>query len=88
MTTLTIADARSHLADAINKVVYAGERISFVRRGKPVAALVSVDDLATLQRIEDDEDMRDAVRAIKEYDANPKIAENYTVFRRKQGLGK
>jgi len=71
MTTLSIVEARNHLADAINRVTYAGERIVFARRGKPVAALVSAEDLALLQRIEDAEDIRAATRVLKEYERNP-----------------
>jgi len=68
MTVLSIGEARNKLADAINRVSYGGERIVFARRGKPVAALVSASDLDTLQHIEDTEDLRDAVKALKEYE--------------------
>ena len=67
MTVLSIGEARNKLADVINRVSYGGERIVFARRGKPVAALVSADDLDTLRRMEDAEDMRDAAKALKEY---------------------
>ena len=36
-----------------------------------VAALVSSEDLALLQRIEDAEDIRAATKVLKEYDKNP-----------------
>jgi len=68
MTVLSIGEARNKLADVINRVSYGGERIIFARRGKPVAALVSADDLDTLRRMEDTEDMRDAAKALKEYE--------------------
>ena len=68
MTVLSIGEARNKLADVINRVSYGGERIVFARRGKPVAALVSADDLDTLRRMEDAEDMRDAAKALKEYE--------------------
>ena len=71
MTTLSIAQARNNLADAINRVSYGGERVLFSRRGKPVAALVSAEDLALLQRIEDAEDIRAARKALRQYDRNP-----------------
>lgn len=71
MTTLSIAEARNGLAEAINRVSYGGERVVFARRGKPVAALVSPADLALLQRIEDAEDIRTAAKVLKEYDRNP-----------------
>jgi prevent-host-death family protein len=71
MTTLSIAEARNSLADAINRVSYGGERVVFARRGKPVAVLVSPEDLSLLQRIEDAEDTKAAVKVLKEYERNP-----------------
>jgi prevent-host-death family protein len=61
-----VADIRNNLADALNRVAYAGERIVLERRGKGVAALVSMDDLALLQRIEDEQDIKAARKALKE----------------------
>ena len=71
MTTLSRAEARNSLADAINRVSYGGERVVFARRGKPVAVLVSPEDLNLLQRIEDAEDTKSAVKVLKEYERNP-----------------
>jgi prevent-host-death family protein len=68
MTVLSIGEARNKLADVINRVSYGGERIVFARRGKPVAALVSADDLDALRRMEDAEDLRDAAKALNEYE--------------------
>ena len=39
---MNVVDIRYKLADAINRVAYAGERIVLERRGKGVAALVSL----------------------------------------------
>ena len=62
---MNVADIRNNLADAINRVAYAGERIVLERRGKGVAALVSVEDLALLERIEDEADIKAARKALK-----------------------
>ena len=70
MTVLSIGEARNKLADVINRVSYGGERIVFARRGKPVAALVSTEDLDTLRHIEDTKDIRDAVKTLKAYSHN------------------
>jgi prevent-host-death family protein len=61
-----ITDIRDNLADALNRVAYGGERIVLERRGKGVAALVSLDDLATLERLEDESDIKAARKALKE----------------------
>jgi prevent-host-death family protein len=71
---MTFVQARGGLAEALNRVCYGGERILIARRGKPVAGLVSADDLETLQRIEDAEDLRDARKALADYKRNPASA--------------
>jgi prevent-host-death family protein len=42
-------EAKTHLSEYINRVHYRGERILIERHGKPVAALVSTEDLARLE---------------------------------------
>jgi len=74
MTTLTFVQARNGLAEALNRVRYGGERILIARRGKPIAALVSAEELEVLQRIEDAEDLRDARKALARYRKNPASA--------------
>jgi prevent-host-death family protein len=63
---VSIANIRNHLADALNRVAYAGERVVLERRGKPVAVLVSVEDLELLEQLENEEDLRAARKARKE----------------------
>ncbi len=63
---MKVAEIRNNLADAINRVAYSGERIVLERRGKGVAALVSVEDLELLQRLEDEADIKAARKALKE----------------------
>ncbi len=63
---MKVVDVRNNLADALNRVAYAGERIVLERRGKGVAALVSMEDLALLERVEDEQDVRAARKALKE----------------------
>ena len=68
---VSITDARGSLADIANKVAYQGRRFVFVRRGKGVAALVSVDDLAVLEALEDASDVRAARKALKDRGSRP-----------------
>jgi len=42
-------EAETHLSEYINRVYYRGERIVIERHGKPVAALVGIEDLARLE---------------------------------------
>ena len=44
-----VTQARSELADLVNRVVYGGERVVLTRHGRPVAALVAAADLELLE---------------------------------------
>jgi PHD/YefM family antitoxin component YafN of YafNO toxin-antitoxin module len=55
--------ARSSLSEMVNKAAFAKERFVLTRQGKAVAALISAQDLALLERLEDEMDIRDADRA-------------------------
>ena len=61
-----IADIRNNLAECLNRVAYQGYRIILERRGKGVAALVSMEDLTLLETIEDREAVKAARRATSE----------------------
>jgi prevent-host-death family protein len=70
MTTLPISEAREHLADLANRVSLLGERVVVERRGKNLFALVSVEDLELLERLEDKLDL-DAIRAATKESSKP-----------------
>lgn len=65
-TTISTAEARKNFADLVNKVAYGREPIVLTRRGQGIAALVSMDELELLQRIEDHMDIEDAKKALAE----------------------
>ena len=48
-----VAEIRNNFAELLNRVAYAGERVVLERRGKGVAALVSMDDLELLEKLEE-----------------------------------
>jgi prevent-host-death family protein len=68
MTTLNVTEIRDNLSEAISRVAYKGERILVRRSGKDVVAIVSVDDLATLEALEDKRDIEAADAALAESD--------------------
>ena len=63
---MSVKSIRDNLADAINRVADAGERVVLTRKSKGVAALVSMDDLAALQKLEDEADVKAARKALAE----------------------
>ena len=70
MTHLTASQLRDDVATAINRVALVGERIVLRRNRKDVAALVSMEDLALLERLEDRLDYEDAEKVLAEMQAN------------------
>ncbi|MBM3474897.1 MAG: type II toxin-antitoxin system Phd/YefM family antitoxin [Armatimonadetes bacterium] len=54
MVHIGLTEIRSQFHDAIRKVQFGGERIVLERQGRPVAALVSLEDLELLEEIEDE----------------------------------
>jgi len=68
MTQITVSELRDHIADTLNRVAFQGERIILERHGKPQVALIPVEDLELLKRLEDKEDIEDARKALAEDD--------------------
>jgi antitoxin Phd len=64
--TITIADARKNFADIVNKVAYGKESFILTRRGQEIAALISIEELKLLQKIEDIVDIEDARKSLEE----------------------
>jgi prevent-host-death family protein len=59
MADISTVDARNRFADFVNRVGYGKERIILTRHGKPVAAMIPIEDLEYLEAIEADEDAYD-----------------------------
>ena len=61
MTTVSAEEARNQFAEILNKVAYGHERTIVTRRGKRVAAIVSIEDFELLEAVSDElEDRADA----------------------------
>lgn len=66
MLRIKASDARQDFAELLNRVAYSGERVVLHRRGKNVAALVSLEDLELLRALEDRLDNQAAEAALAE----------------------
>lgn len=69
MTTVTAKQLKECPAEVIGRVQYGHERVAVTRHGKEVAAVVSIEDARLLERLEEMLDLRDAMAAIAEADA-------------------
>lgn len=64
MTEMPISAARDHLGEVVSRVEHAHERAVLTRHGRPVAAVISIEDLRTLERAEDEADLSAARAAL------------------------
>jgi prevent-host-death family protein len=84
MTTLNIFEARRNLGATLDRVAADGDRFVLARRGKPLAVLVSPDDLARLEEMEDADDLRAARASLSEHRRNPSGAVTVAEYRTKR----
>ena len=49
MLEMSTVEARENFSDLINKAAYGNQRVVLTRRGKPLVAVVSLDDLDQLK---------------------------------------
>ncbi len=66
MDSLNTTEARENLADVLNRVAYAKSRVRITRRGREIAAVVPIEDLELIERLENEIDVREAKRALEE----------------------
>jgi len=66
MTTISAARIRETLGETLNRVGYGHERVIIEKHGRPVAALISMEDLRLLQALEDRLDVDAAREALAE----------------------
>jgi PHD/YefM family antitoxin component YafN of YafNO toxin-antitoxin module len=70
MDDISTSRIRNPVSAAVNRVAYNKERIMIHRQGRKVAAMVPVEDLKLLERLEEESDLQDARNAMKEKGEN------------------
>jgi prevent-host-death family protein len=64
--TMSIVQARNEFATLVNRAAFGKERLLLSRHGKPVVALVPIEDVELIERLQDEMDIADAVEARNE----------------------
>lgn len=64
MTRLNASEVRNDFAVTLNRVAYGKDRVVLHRRGKDLAAIIPMDDLALLQALEDYMDVEEARKVL------------------------
>jgi len=70
MTKVGIGELRNALSNYLNRAAFGHERIIVASRGKPKAAVISIEDLRLLQDLEDAQAAREAVEAYRAGEAD------------------
>lgn len=65
MINMTVSEFRSRMSDVTGRVAYTGDRVCLERNGKPFVALVSIEDMELLEKLEDQMDLELAMKALK-----------------------
>ena len=52
LSSISTVEIKAHLSAWLNRVAFKKERLVVLRRGKPVAALVSLEDLHRLEELD------------------------------------
>lgn len=78
-----VSEARESFAELVNRAAYGGERVLVSRRGRPIAAIVPIEDVEFMERIEDEFDLQAAREAL----ADPANAVTYPLEQVKAELG-
>jgi prevent-host-death family protein len=68
MPTVSVANAKSHLSELIARSSYAHERFIITKRDKPVAALVSLEDLQIIEQHEERQGLASIVGQWKDFE--------------------
>jgi prevent-host-death family protein len=63
---LTASEARQNFSDILSRAEYRGERVIVHRGKKAVAAVVPMEDVELLERLEDEIDVAAARKALKD----------------------
>ena len=78
--------ARNNFAEIINRAAYGKERVVVKRRGKEIAAVVSLDDLRLLEEFEDFLDAEDARAAEAKAKAKGEVPVPWEKVKKRLGL--
>lgn len=85
MTTLRAEDVCIP-ESVLTSILEGKERVWVEQAGKPIAAMVSIEDLKLLELYEDLLDSQEAERALKEFEESGEPSVPYEVIRRELGL--
>jgi len=64
MDTVTATELKNRIGATLNDVEFRGQRVVLKRQGRPAAAIIPIEDLRLLERLEDELDVRELERVL------------------------
>lgn len=74
--TVSIAEAKSNFSEYVSRAAFMGEKILLTKRGKPVAAIVSCNDLEKLKALKKAEGLKSVIGKWKDFEDIKEHIEN------------
>ena len=84
MTKISTVEARDRFSDLVNRAAFGKERIVLTRRGRELVAVVPIEDVELLRRLEERIDLEEARAALAE--TRKKGAVPWSRLKRELGL--
>jgi prevent-host-death family protein len=60
------SEAREHFTDLVNAAAFQSRRVILNRSGRQMCAIIPIEDLHLLEKLEDSLDLREALEAIED----------------------
>ncbi len=88
MPQVSVAQAKSHLSELIAKSAHGHERFIITRRDKPVAALVSLDDLKIIEQHQERQGLAAVASSWPDFAEVAEALADLDLFRARGGKGR
>jgi prevent-host-death family protein len=85
---VSVAEAKSHLSELIARSAHGHERFVITRRNRPVAALVSVEDLQIIEQHRERQGLAAVAGSWPDFDEVAEALGDIAELRRKGGGGR
>ena len=63
---VSVSQARDDFAELVNRAAYKQDRVIITRHGRAIAAIVPIEDVAYLERLEDEYDVQEALKVLSD----------------------
>jgi prevent-host-death family protein len=83
---VSTVEIRERLSELINQVAFGKHRLTLTRRKKPLVAIVPIEDLELLEKIEDNLDLLVAMKELEAYQQEGAKSEPWEKVKQKAGL--